>query len=86
MNITGRRQLYSSNKIWFFPADTKLYTTEMPSMPGIDYKYETCVFFNDYDSNVIDRYSTIEEAREGHIKYTQAFDLKFIEERFICNL
>ena len=48
-----------------------LYTTEMPrlehvGLPALGYRYESCMFLADGDSDVKDRYQTQEEAEAGH--------------------
>ena len=50
-------------------------TTEMPylSSVGLDYetlgyRYESCIFFADGDSDVLARYNTLEEANADHIR------------------
>lgn len=69
-----------------FPADVTLFTTEMPSMEkyGFDlgYKFESCVFRSD-GSDVLERYDTYEEAKEGHMRLTKELGLRFINEFFI---
>lgn len=88
MDIQARRQLESNNSVkwweWMFPADVTLYTTEMTSMKkyGIDYAFESCVFRSD-GSDVLERYDTYEEAKEGHMRLTEELGLRFINEFFI---
>lgn len=43
-----------------------LCTTEMPYLPGLDYRYESCIFLADGDSDVLARYDTQEDAEAGH--------------------
>jgi len=90
MDILTRRQCESNNSVkaweWIFPADITLYTTEMPSMEkyGIDleYKFESCVFRSD-GSDVLERYDTYEQAKEGHLRLTEELGLSFVGETFI---
>lgn len=90
MDIQARRQFESNNAIkwweWLFPAEVTLYTTEMPGMEkyGFDlgYKFESCVFRSD-GSDVLERYDTYEEAKEGHMRLTKELGLRFINEFFI---
>lgn len=49
----------------------ELFTTEMPrvedfGLPGLGYRYESCLFYADGDSDVLARYDTQEEALLGH--------------------
>lgn len=93
MDISARRQLTSNNSIplWekVFPADVVLHTTEMPDMGkiGFDfgYKYESCIFKSN-ESEVLARYNTVEEAKDGHERLTQELGLRFIDERFILGM
>ena len=87
MDIQARRQLESNNSVkwweWMFPADVTLYTTEMPAIARdyIDYGFESCVFRSD-GSDVLERYDTYEEAKEGHMRLTEELGLRFINECF----
>lgn len=92
MDIQARRQFESNNAVkyweWMFPADVTLYTTEMPGMEkygyGLDlgYKFESCVFRSD-GSDVLERYATYEEAKQGHLRLTQELGLTFVVEQWI---
>lgn len=49
----------------------ELFTTEMPrvedfGLPGLGYRYESCLFYAGGDSDVLARYDTQEEALAGH--------------------
>lgn len=51
--------------------DRELRTTEMPDLaawglPGLGYRFESCMFEPDGDSDVLCRYDTQEEAEAGH--------------------
>lgn len=55
----------------------ELCTTEMPSLegwglPGLGYRYESCMFMPDGDSEVLDRYQTRQQAEDGHQKLVLA--------------
>ena len=64
------------NNLWQIKTlDTRtgneLYTTEMPrlealGLPGMGYRYESCMFYANGDSDVKDRYQTQAEALAGH--------------------
>jgi hypothetical protein len=93
MPIQKRIQLKSNNAVkgweWMFPTDVTLYTTEMPGMEKYDfdlgYKFETCVFRSDDGSDVLERYDTYEEAKEGHMRLTEELGLSFVNEFFISD-
>jgi hypothetical protein len=92
MDIQARRQFQSNNAVkwweWMFSADVTLFTTEMPGMEkyGFDlgYKFESCVFRSD-GSDVLERYDTYEEAKEGHMRLTDELGLSFVNEFFISD-
>lgn len=49
----------------------ELCTTEMPNLegwglPALGYRYESCMFLADGNSEVLDRYQTREQAEDGH--------------------
>jgi hypothetical protein len=47
--------------------DMEISTVELPRMPGDDQvRYETCIFFDNALSRVVDQYSTAEEAHKAH--------------------
>lgn len=51
--------------------DRELRTTEMPDLaawglPGLGYRFESCMFEPNGDSDVLRRYDTIQEAEAGH--------------------
>lgn len=88
MDIQARRQFESNNAIkwweWMFPAEVTLLTSDMSYLKkyGVDYAYESCVFRSD-GSDVLDRYDTYEEAKEGHMRLTKELGLTFVNEYFI---
>ena len=60
--------------------ETWLSTVELPALPsdlksGIGYQYETCVFLEDRDSEVVDTYRTKEQAIAGHERYRIKYGL-----------
>lgn len=64
---TGQRwQLYTMTKVG------DVSTVELPIVghPGGD--YETCIFFKDGDSEVVERYETKDEAAKGHARHVEA--------------
>jgi hypothetical protein len=69
-----------------FPADVTLYTTEIPGMEkyryGLAYRFESCVFRSD-SSDVLERYATHEEAKQGHLRLTEELGLVFVTEQWI---
>lgn len=73
--LSDRWQIRSSDKVWMFPADTVLCTTEMPSFLDLEYKYESCIFTRE-DSEVLDRYQTLEDAIKGHELLEAHYELK----------
>lgn len=96
MDIQARKQFVSDNAIekweWIFPADVTLYTTEMTNMKkyGFNYAYESCVFrsvgSDTLESDVLERYDTYEQAKEGHARLTKELGLNFVGEFFIPEL
>lgn len=64
---------------WLFPrthATFRLSTVELPEEYG--YGYETCIFKQNGDSDVIERYYTIDEAIVGHYHYAKYYGCKTI--------
>lgn len=64
----------------------ELRTTEMPrleafGLPGLGYRYESCMFEPNGDSDVLARYDTLEEAEAGHRRLVlqRMWDLPAIE-------
>ena len=74
----NRWQIVSDDHVWFYPADVSLSTVELDSRVYNDTPYETCVFYANGDSQVLERYKTQAEAISGHIEYEQKFKLKRI--------
>lgn len=53
-----------------------LCTTEMPDLaafglPSLGYRYESCIFLANDDSDVLDRYATQEDAEAGHDRWVR---------------
>ena len=63
----------------FRPATVELYTSRMPQVFRINYEYETCIFTNN-DSEVLDRYNSLSDAIEGHIKLSKKYNLRSISD------
>lgn len=72
-----RWQMVSDDCVWMFPAELRLSTVEMA--PGwrddFGYQYESCLFRH-HNSEVLERYSTLEEAIKGHRKLAEKYKLK----------
>jgi len=72
------------NKLWQIKTlDTRtgneLCTTEMPNLaalglPSMGYRYESCMFYADGDSDVKDRYQTRADAEAGHLRLQRAMN------------
>ena len=78
-NMRAKRwQIVSDDHVWMYPADVSLSTVQLPGDFYKDSPYETCVFFANGDSEVLERYSTQAEAINGHIKYEEKYKLKRI--------
>lgn len=54
----------------------RISTVELPEEYG--YGYETCIFKQNGDSDVIERYYTIDEAIVGHYHYAKYYGCKTI--------
>jgi hypothetical protein len=74
----NRWQLVSDDHVWFYPPDISLSTVELDSRVYKDTPFETCVFYANGDSEVLERYTTKEDAARGHIEYERKFKLKRI--------
>jgi len=59
-------QMKSNNAGWLRPATLELSTVELPFCTN-DFPYESCLF-SGTDSEILERYKTLQEAIEGHIK------------------
>lgn len=73
-----RWQIVSDDHVWMYPADTTLSTVELNRKAYKLTPYESCLFFANGDSEVIDRYETQEEAEAGHVKLEEKYKLKRI--------
>lgn len=79
-----RWQIISDDSVWMFPADIRLSTVELIKLLQIDsYNFETCIFYIDGRSEVLDVYKTKEAAIEGHKRHEEQYGLKFKGERVI---
>lgn len=65
--------LTSTNGGWFRKPTLKLSTVRLPFYIG-DEKYESCLF-SVGDSQVIERYATLDEAVMGHASYSAKYGL-----------
>ncbi len=74
----NRWQVVSDDHVWMYPADVSLSTVELDSQAYRDTPYETCIFYANGDSEVLERYTTQADALLGHIKYEQQYKLKRI--------
>ena len=60
--------------------DMEISTVELPRMPGDDQvRYETCIFYDKSLSEVVDQYSTVEEAHRAHNRIVERELTKFIK-------
>ena len=72
-----RWQMVSDDCVWMFPAELRLSTVEMAPgwLADFGYQYESCLFRH-HDSQVLERYITIDEAIAGHRKLAEQYKLK----------
>jgi hypothetical protein len=83
--MAERWQIVSDDSVWMFHADTSLSTVELnPEIYKI-YRYESCLFFANGDSDVVRRYETKEEALVGHEELEKKYGLKRCTELKIWN-
>lgn len=73
-----RWQIVSDDHVWFYPPDVSLSTVELNSSVYKHNPYETCIFYANGESEVLERYETKEDALRGHIEYEQKYNLKRI--------
>ena len=73
-----RWQIVSDDHVWMYPPDVSLSTVELDSRIYEDTPYESCIFFQNGDSEVLKRYKTQEEALRGHIELEEKYKLKRI--------
>ena len=74
----NRWQICSDDHVWFYPPDVSLSTVELDRRIYEDTPYESCIFFANGNSEVLQRYATQEEAVRGHIEYERQYNLKRI--------
>ena len=74
----NRWQIVSDDHVWFYPADVSLSTVELDGGVYAETPYETCVFFANGESEVVERYASLKAAILGHIKYEEQYKLKRI--------
>lgn len=78
MNTSDRWQLIADNFsiVNLQRATLTLSTVELSSIPGIrDYSFESCLFSENGNSEIVARYYTISEAITGHITLCRKYGL-----------
>jgi len=70
LDTTKRWQLVTDNGGAFRKPSATLFTTEMLTLDGFDfgYRYESCIFFSNHESEVLNRYDSQIDAFAGHIR------------------
>jgi hypothetical protein len=76
MNKRKRWQIVSDDHVWFYPPDVSVSTVELNQSIYGDYRFESCVFFANGESDVVARYDTQEEAIAGHVELEKKYGLK----------
>jgi len=73
-----RWQIVSDDSVWMFPPDVTLSTVEMRPdwIDSFGYQFESCLFFANGDSDVVNRYETQDEAIAGHVELEKKYGLK----------
>jgi len=71
-----RWQIVSDDQVWFYPPDVSLSTVELNSTIYPERPYESCLFFANGESDVVNRYQTQEEALAGHVELEKKYGLK----------
>lgn len=72
-----RWQIVSDDHVWFYPPDVTISTVELVSNYYTE-PYESCIFYANGDSQILQRYKTQTEALVGHIELENKFKLKRI--------
>lgn len=70
-----RFQMLSDNGSMFNPATITLSTVQLPSLSGL-VQYESCVFFSDGNSEVVQKYANQVDAAIGHKRISAELGLK----------
>lgn len=70
-------QIINDNAGVFRPASISLSTVELPKeiWEISEYRYESCLFYANGDSEVISRYNSLAESVEGHLKLSRKYGL-----------
>jgi hypothetical protein len=71
-----RWQIVSDDQVWFYPPDVSLSTVELDRVIYPITPYESCIFFANGESDVLNRYQTQEEALAGHVELEKKYGLK----------
>ena len=74
----NRWQICSDDHVWMYPPDVSLSTVELEGEIYKNTPYESCIFYQNGDSEVVKRYKTKEEAIQGHIDLENKYKLKRI--------
>lgn len=74
-----RWQIVSDDHVWMYPADVTLSTVELNRQMYKLTPYESCIFFANGDSEVLNRYDSQEEAELAHEELEKKYKLKRIE-------
>ena len=83
--MADRWQIVSDDSVWMYPADTALSTVELNPLIYKQYRFESCMFWANGDSDVVKRYETKEEAIKGHEDLEERYGLKRCTELKIWN-
>lgn len=83
--MAKRWQIVSDDSVWMYPAEVSLSTVELNREVYKLTPYESCIFYSNGDSDVIDRYDSQEEAIIGHEKLEKKYGLKRCTELKIWN-
>ena len=70
-------QMINDNAGIFMPASISLSTVELPREIHriTEYRYESCLFYANGDSEVISTYNSLAESVEGHLKLSRKYGL-----------
>jgi len=75
--MSERFQLISDNfsLLRLQRATLQLSTVELPVSGIVGYRYESCLFHESGDSDIVGRYQTLNEAVSGHTELCQKYGL-----------
>lgn len=68
-------QIISDDSVWMFSPNIQLSTVRLPYVFD-EFEFESCVFFDNGNSEVVKRYKTQIEAIEGHTELEKKYGLK----------